>query len=177
MAESTCSRSASKRSRRNSVISASAAQRRRSSLGTSPADMTLLRLLRFDAEREQVLSAMAARGLSYLPLKGVLIAGYYPAPEMRSMADNDILYGFVEPDEGGGFRISGADEAERGRATALAVREAAALMAERGYEASIKRPINTPTIKKATIIKLPRIFKRLLNSKLKAVLEVKTSNV
>ena len=51
------------------------------------------------------------------------------------MADNDILYGFVEPDEGGGFRISGADEAERGRATALAVREAAALMAERGYEA------------------------------------------
>ncbi|MEI3230367.1 MAG: nucleotidyltransferase family protein [Gordonibacter pamelaeae] len=99
------------------------------------ADMTLLRLLRFDAEREQVLSAMAARGLSYLPLKGVLIAGYYPAPEMRSMADNDILYGFVEPDEGGGFRISGADEAERGRATALAVREAAALMAERGYEA------------------------------------------
>lgn len=99
------------------------------------ADMTLLRRLRFDVEREQVLAGLAARGLSYLPLKGVLIAGYYPAPEMRSMADNDILYGFVEPDEQGGFRIRGVDEAERERTTARAVREAAALMAERGYEA------------------------------------------
>ena len=99
------------------------------------ADLTLLRRLRFDVEREQVLAGLAARGLSYLPLKGVLIAGYYPAPEMRSMADNDILYGFVEPDEQGGFRIRGADEQEREFTTERAVREAAALMAERGYEA------------------------------------------
>ena len=62
----------------------------------SEADMTLWRRLQFDAERERVLGAVTAAGFSVLPLKGVQIAACYPDPAMRSMADNDILYGFVE---------------------------------------------------------------------------------
>ena len=62
------------------------------------ADLTLLRQLQFDVERERITARMEAGGLSWLPLKGVLIAGYYPQPGLRSMSDNDILYGFVEPE-------------------------------------------------------------------------------
>ena len=76
------------------------------------ADTTLFRQISFDAEREQILEKMAERGLSYLPLKGILIAGYYPQPGMRSMADNDILYGIVEPAQDGGYRLQGDDADE-----------------------------------------------------------------
>ena len=80
----------------------------------SAADLTLLRQLQFDVERERITAQMETDGLSWLPLKGVLIAGYYPQPGLRSMSDNDILYGFVEPEpDGRGFRIKGAAEAER----------------------------------------------------------------
>lgn len=99
------------------------------------ADATLFRLLRFDVEREAVLGELAAHGLSYLPLKGVLMARYYPHPEMRSMADNDILYGFVEAAPEGGFRICGATEAERAIAVREATNAAAAIMGSRGYRA------------------------------------------
>lgn len=55
----------------------------------------IYRKLRFDSEREQIYSDMEQQGLSYLPLKGILLSEYYPDPGMRSMADNDILYGVV----------------------------------------------------------------------------------
>ncbi|MDU1389842.1 MAG: nucleotidyltransferase family protein, partial [Eggerthella sp.] len=63
---------------------------------SATADMTLYRCVSYGIERGAVLAALADRGLSWLPLKGALLVDLYPSPHMRSMADNDILYGFVE---------------------------------------------------------------------------------
>ncbi|PLS27711.1 nucleotidyltransferase family protein [Bifidobacterium parmae] len=65
-------------------------------------DMTLFRQLQFDAEREEIGSRLVAAGISFLALKGASMSAYYPAPGMRSMSDNDILYGRIEPLAGGG---------------------------------------------------------------------------
>lgn len=100
---------------------------------SATADMTLYRCVSYGIEREAVLAALADRGLSWLPLKGALLVDLYPSPHMRSMADNDILYGFVEEDPAGGFRIAGATEADRERTTARAVRVAVEVMEARGY--------------------------------------------
>lgn len=82
------------------------------SVWAQEAELTLFRRLQFDVERERVLAAMGCAGLAHLPLKGILMAGYYPDPTMRSMADNDILYGFVEDAPGGGFRARPGSEGE-----------------------------------------------------------------
>ena len=93
------------------------------------ARMTALRTVQFDAERAVVIAALRERGLSCLELKGAVLAALYPDPSMRSMADNDLLYGFVEPDGRGGFRVEGADGSrrqatiERARACAAEVME------------------------------------------------------
>lgn len=98
------------------------------------ADLTLLRQLQFDVERERITARMEAGGLSWLPLKGVLIAGYYPQPGLRSMSDNDILYGFVEPEpDGRGFRIEGDTEEERTRAVARGTEAIVGIMEGLGY--------------------------------------------
>lgn len=98
------------------------------------ADLTLLRQLQFDVERERITARMEAGGLSWLPLKGVLIAGYYPQPGLRSMSDNDILYGFVEPSpDGRGFRIEGDTEEERTRAVARGTEAIVGIMKGLGY--------------------------------------------
>lgn len=98
------------------------------------ADLTLLRQLQFDVERERITARMEAGGLSWLPLKGVLIAGYYPQPGLRSMSDNDILYGFVEPEpDGRGFRIKGATEAERAETVERGTEEIVRIMKGLGY--------------------------------------------
>lgn len=98
------------------------------------ADLTLLRQLQFDVERERITARMEAGGLSWLPLKGVLIAGYYPQPGLRSMSDNDILYGFVEPEpDGRGSRIKGATEAERAETVERGTEEIVRIMKGLGY--------------------------------------------
>ena len=98
------------------------------------ADLTLLRQLQFDVEREGVTARMETGGLSWLPLKGVLIAGYYPQPGLRSMSDNDILYGFVEPEpDGRGFRIKGATEAERAETVEHGTEAIVGIMKGLGY--------------------------------------------
>ena len=98
------------------------------------ADLTLLRQLQFDVERERITARMEAGGLSWLPLKGVLIAGYYPQPGLRSMSDNDILYGFVEPEpDGRGFRIKGATEAERAETVEHGTEAIVGIMKGLGY--------------------------------------------
>ncbi|KAB7789593.1 nucleotidyltransferase family protein [Bifidobacterium leontopitheci] len=71
----------------------------------SAADMTLFRELTFDAERETVLCALEAQGLSTMTLKGPNTCALYPQPGMRSMSDNDILYGFIETTNNGGWRV------------------------------------------------------------------------
>ena len=50
-------------------------------------DETVYRRVRFDMEREQILTALADKGIACLPLKGILVAGYYPEPGMRWMCD------------------------------------------------------------------------------------------
>ena len=100
----------------------------------SAADLTLLRQLQFDVERERITAQMETDGLSWLPLKGVLIAGYYPQPGLRSMSDNDILYGFVEPEpDGRGFRIKGATEAERAETVEHGTEAIVGIMKGLGY--------------------------------------------
>lgn len=54
---------------------------------------TIYRIAMFDMEREAVIADGVKEGLRFLPLKGILLAGYYPVPGMRWMCDNDILYG------------------------------------------------------------------------------------
>ena len=61
----------------------------------------LHRLLQFEVERETILKEMDRQGISYLPLKGILLAEYYPEPGMRWMCDNDILYGRLAKKEDG----------------------------------------------------------------------------
>lgn len=100
----------------------------------SDADLCLYRYLAFSEERASVLAGMEERGLSHLPLKGILLAELYPEPGMRPMADNDILYGYVEPDPRGGFRIRGGDDAARERSAREATDAMAAFMKARGYE-------------------------------------------
>ena len=91
------------------------------------------RVLHFDMERERILAKMRAEGLSYLPLKGVHIVNYYPKAGMRTMADNDILFGFVEADLSGGYRVKGDSEKEQDQTINLASETMKRLMLEDGY--------------------------------------------
>lgn len=97
-------------------------------------EQTIYRQLHFDQERQEILAEMKREGLSYLPLKGIHIAGYYPRPGMRSMADNDILYGFIEEAPGGGYQIRGGDSRSRQASVQAAQTVMVRIMKERGYE-------------------------------------------
>lgn len=59
-------------------------------------DVTNYRNIHFEIEREIIFDEMKNCGLSYMPLKGVNLLPCYKDYGMRKMADNDILYGFVE---------------------------------------------------------------------------------
>lgn len=48
--------------------------------------------LLFDIERQQITDFMNKNGVKYLPLKGIVLKGYYPKTGMRQMSDNDIYY-------------------------------------------------------------------------------------
>ncbi len=55
-------------------------------------DSLVFRLMTMDVEREEVFAGLDALGLDYVPLKGIVLAGLYPDPAMRQMADNDSLF-------------------------------------------------------------------------------------
>lgn len=97
------------------------------------ATMTLLRSVQFEAEREAVLNAMREAGLSYVLLKGAWLSALYPAPSMRSMFDNDILYGYVERVTGGGFRVCGKTDEARAASVERAKEAARACMSQLAY--------------------------------------------
>ena len=96
-----------------------------------------LRGVHFDVERKRIFARMKEAGFSYLPLKGVHIVNYYPKPGMRVMVDNDILFGYVEPDEGGGYRLRGATEAEQKSTIEEASDKLLQLMTEDGYDGKL----------------------------------------
>lgn len=101
------------------------------------ANVVFFRRARFDMERTQILASMDQQGLSYLPLKGIHLANYYPRPEMRAMCDNDILYGYVEPAPEGGFKVRGETEDQQDASTQRAIGVMVDLMEARGYRTEI----------------------------------------
>ncbi len=48
--------------------------------------------LLLDHDREEILAALEAAGIWYMPLKGVILKEYYPQYGLREMSDNDILF-------------------------------------------------------------------------------------
>ena len=55
-------------------------------------DQAVRRQMLFDAERTQVLAWLEQQGIWYVPLKGAVLAGWYPRLGMRELSDNDILF-------------------------------------------------------------------------------------
>lgn len=55
------------------------------------AGKNLEKSLLFDGERRRVYAAFEEAGIRYVPLKGIILDGLYPARGMREFADNDIL--------------------------------------------------------------------------------------
>ena len=51
----------------------------------------LYRDMNFATERAKILAFLEKSGIWYMPLKGVILKDYYPQPELREFADNDIL--------------------------------------------------------------------------------------
>lgn len=88
----------------------------------------------FENERNTLFAEMRKAGLSYLPLKGVNFLRFYPKPGMRSMGDNDILYGLVEQDENGIFHIAGETDEEREKTLAAARERLVEIMKSLGFE-------------------------------------------
>ncbi|MBQ9142308.1 MAG: nucleotidyltransferase family protein, partial [Lachnospiraceae bacterium] len=94
----------------------------------------MYRGIRFDMEREAIFTEMQRVGLAYLPLKGIHLAGYYPKPGMRMMADNDILFGYVENAADGSWKRSGATLTEQEQKQEEASHVLRQIMKKRGYE-------------------------------------------
>lgn len=55
-------------------------------------NLALKRAVLFEAERREILSFLDASGIWYMPLKGVVLQGFYPSYGLREMSDNDILH-------------------------------------------------------------------------------------
>ena len=56
-------------------------------------DKVVVKLVSLDLERNEILAAFEKEHIPYMNLKGIILKNYYEKPEMRFMADNDILYG------------------------------------------------------------------------------------
>lgn len=95
---------------------------------------TLFRILHFDTEREQIFAEMEKKQIAYLPLKGILLSTYYPDLSMRTMADNDILYGFVEKAENGEYKIAGGNDKEQEENVKKAQALMVEIMSQRGFD-------------------------------------------
>lgn len=98
---------------------------------------TLLRSLHFDFEREHILEEFEKHKIAYLPLKGILISTYYPAPGLRSMADNDILYGYIEPSSDGGYKVKGSTPEEQEQSIKAVMSTVKEIMEADGYTTKI----------------------------------------
>ena len=69
--------------------------------------ITTIQNLHYDAERSVIIQALSSEGIATLPLKGITLLDLYPSPDMRSMCDNDILYGCIERDDSGQWHVRG----------------------------------------------------------------------
>ena len=55
-------------------------------------DKALRKEIMLDDMRERLFAYLEEKHIWYMPLKGVIIKELYPAPGLRQMADNDILF-------------------------------------------------------------------------------------
>ena len=111
---------------------------------------TLYRQLCFDVEREKIIKNLEEQKLAYLMLKGVNISKYYPIAGVRWMSDNDILCGFIQRDEGDGYRVKGKTEEEiqywekkTHDAIQIAMEKSGFVLSQRGicHDSYIKQPM------------------------------------
>lgn len=73
----------------------------------------LIRNIQLETERNEIVSRLADSGVSYLPLKGAALLRLYPNPSMRTMSDNDILYGLVYRSPRGGYISQSSVDSEK----------------------------------------------------------------
>ena len=97
------------------------------------ASSVFIRNVQLDADRAEIVERLAERGVSYLVLKGAALLPHYPSLSMRSMSDNDVLFGYVEADSDGGYRVRGASEEERATSLEEAGHVVRAVMLDMGY--------------------------------------------
>lgn len=97
------------------------------------ANSIFIRNVQLDADRAEIVERLAEKGISYLILKGAALLPYYPSLSMRSMSDNDVLFGFVEPDSDGGYRARGNSDEERAASLEEAGQVVRAVMRDMGY--------------------------------------------
>lgn len=90
----------------------------------------------FETERKAICQEMEKNKISYLPIKGAKLVNYYPLPGMRFMADNDIIYGFVEMVDGYYCRL-GKNAEEKDKYIKTAQKILVDIMKKRGYECQI----------------------------------------
>lgn len=62
--------------------------------------------INFAAERKKVISFLEQNAIWYMPLKGIVLSQYYPKPELREFADNDILFDCAYENEVERFMLS-----------------------------------------------------------------------
>ena len=97
------------------------------------ADAIFIRNVQLDADREEIVRRFSEAGISYLVLKGAALLPLYPSLSMRTMSDNDVLFGYVEPDSDGGYRVRGSTDRERAASLEDAGQVVRSIMVELGY--------------------------------------------
>lgn len=97
------------------------------------ANAILIRNVQLDADRCEIVGRLSEVGISYLVLKGAALLPHYPSLSMRTMSDNDVLFGYVEPDSGGGYRVRGSTEKERAASIEEAGQLVRSIMSDLGY--------------------------------------------
>ena len=112
-------------------------------------DTTVYHQFLFEIESQAIFQKMEEMKIAYWPIKGARIARYYPLPGMRFMADNDILYGFVEINNGRYCQL-GQDEKEKKEYMKSAQKILVDIMADRGYDYQLNHG-NSDVFKKPPI--------------------------
>ena len=100
------------------------------------ANSILIRNVQMEVDRSEIVRRLADRGLSYLVLKGAALLPLYPKLDMRTMSDNDVLFGFVEPEPGGGYQVQGSTEEGRADSLNEAGQIVRSIMHDMGYTVS-----------------------------------------
>lgn len=103
--------------------------------------VTMFRRIQFDAERNIIIGALSEQGISSMPIKGAAISSLYPSFDMRSMADNDILYGRIEKGRGGSWQLCGSTSEERLLTMEETRSELIGIMHELGYDCDTRTPL------------------------------------